>query len=815
QMLLHLDGDAVSVVNGDFTPNIGMTTSPAVSAAESRSAARAVPARELRPASSPPELLVFVDGAERARLAWRVSIVSERPLGLWVVFVDALTGDVLRFYNDLHTAKDRQTYDNGNDPDCSAGDIAPDCVLPGTLERDEGDPASGDAVVDTAHDHTGTVYDYYFTNFARDSYDGAGHHMRSTVHFGTSFNNAFWCPSVDCADDFGSSPDGEQMVYGDGDGVFFSPLGSDIDVVAHELTHAVTENEANLTYFGQSGALNESYSDVFAAMVDTDNWLIGEDSFTPGTPGDALRDMADPSASFGGQPGHMSEFVETINDSGGVHINSGIPNHAAYLTSEDPGYGIGRGDTQDIYYRALTTYLTPSSDFLDNLNALLQSADDLFAGTTEMTAVARANAAVGIANPPTVTFPNGGESLPPGSGTTITWTTDDNARPFKVSYLRDLGSGTYVQGFEGSSSLPGEFITGGNAPWSVSTVDPAPGGGANNVRSGVIGNNQRSELSLTARLLSSGTASFRLRVSSEPNFDWLSFFIDGEPLFAASGEFPWTTISGPIGAGTHVLTFVYEKDFIDIGGSDVARVDDISLPNAENVVLTTINASTAPGATSEPWTTPTSGGPHFRVRTETLGVAPWYSTDDSNAMFTVTDTDPPDTTITSGPSGSTDDSTPTFEFTSDEPGTFACRVDASTFAPCTSPHTTPALSDGAHTFEVRATDFSGNADPTPDTQAFTVTSPPPPPSSPEAKQVALKAKPKKVEEGKRTTLTAKVSPCAGHEGDAVDFYRGKKKIKTKASNDVCQAKVKVKMKKTAKFQAKSPKQDDDHGEGVS
>jgi Zn-dependent metalloprotease len=129
----------------------------------------------------------------------------------------------------------------------------------------------------------------------------------------------------------------------------------------------------------------------------------------------------------------MSDYVETVYDSGGVHINSGIPNRAAYLTSEGLGYGIGRPATQQIYYRALTTYLTPSSDFLDNLNALLQSADDLFAGTAEMTAVARANATVGIANPAAVTFPNGGESLPTGSAQTITWTTNDNARPFRVS----------------------------------------------------------------------------------------------------------------------------------------------------------------------------------------------------------------------------------------------------------------------------------------------------------------------------------------------------------------------------------------------
>jgi bacillolysin len=636
QILLHFRGDAVTVVNGELTPDIAVSTTPSVSAGEARSAARAVPARRVRPADVAPELLLFADQAERARLAWRVSIVSERPLGLWRVFVDARTGDVLRFYNDLQTAKNRQTYDDGNDSDCNT-QIAPLCTLPGTLDRSEGGPATGDAVVDNAHDLTGTVYDYYLSTHGRDSYDGTGHHMRSTVHFGgtgmNGYNNAFWCPSIGCANLFGSSPDGEQMVYGDGNGVLFSPLGSDIDVVAHELTHAVTENEAALIYLDQSGALNESYSDVFAAMVDTDNWLIGEDSFTPATPGDALRDMADPSTR--GQPEHMSEFVETIGDNGGVHINSGIPNHAAYLTSEDPGHGIGRAATEDIYYRALTTYLTPSSDFQDNLNALLQSADDLFPGTDEIAAVARAQAAVGIANPPAVTFPNGGESLPAGSPTTITWTTDDTARSFEVSYLQDMGAAAYTQGFEASASLPGEFTTGGNQPWLVDGTTAATG--VRSARSGTITHNQRSELTLTVRMASAGNVTFNARVSSQNGLDFFSFHVDGKPMVWRSAEIPWGPAPAtPVPAGTHTFTFVYEKNFAVSSGSDRAWIDDLVIPNVESIALTTINPSTSPGAISQAWTPPAITGANFKVRVETLGVAPWYSTDDSDATFSIT-----------------------------------------------------------------------------------------------------------------------------------------------------------------------------------
>jgi thermolysin len=722
RMLIHLDGDVVTAVNGEFAAGIEVSPTPAVSANEARDAARAVPARALRPPEVEPELLVFVDGAERARLAWRVSIVSGRPLGLWRVYIDAMTGDVLRFYNDLRTAKDRQTHHGGNDPDCNTQD-APQCVLPGALARGEGAPPTGDAVVNAAHDLTGVVYDYYSTAHGRDSYDDAGHHMRSTVHFGVGYNNAFWCPNIDCADLFGSTPDGEQMVYGDGDGVVFSPLGSDIDVVAHELTHAVTENEADLVYLDQSGALNESYSDVFAAMVDTDNWLIGEDSFTPAIAGDALRDMSDPSAQ--GQPEHMSEFVETVGDNGGVHINSGIPNHAAYLTSEDAGYGIGRAATEDIYYRALTVYLTPSSDFLDNLNALLVSADDLFPGDDSMTtAVASAQAAVGIANLPAVTFPDGGEELPTGSPTMITWTTDDNARPFEVSYLQDLGSAAYNQGFEASASLPGEFSTGGNQPWLVDGTTAATG--VRSARSGTITHNQRSELTLIARMASAGSVTFNARVSSENGFDFFSFHVDGQPMVTGSGNIPW----GPapptmVPAGTHTLTFVYEKDFIVSSGSDRAWIDDLIIPNVESVALTTVNASTATGATSQAWTPPSISDSNFKVRVETLGVAPWYSTDDSDGTFSITG-GVPETTITGGPAAATNDSTPTFTFTSTDPAnsTFECRVDADPFAPCTSPHTTPALADGDHTFEVQAATIGGT-DPTPDSQAFTVDTDPP------------------------------------------------------------------------------------------
>jgi bacillolysin len=661
QIALHFRGGAVTVINGEFSPGIDVSTAPSISGEHAaRVATDAVPARVVGEAGQA-ELLIYIDDSDRAHLAWTILVPSNRPIGLWRVFVDAHGGEVVSAYNDLHTAKNRNTYTNSNDPDCPTYG-SPSCVLPGTLVRTEGGPASGDSVVNAAHDHSGTVYDYYSTEFGRDSYDGFGHAIRSTVHFGVNFNNAAWCPDA-CAAVFGSTPDGEQMVYGDGDGTTFSPLAADIDVVAHELTHAVTESEAALIYEGQSGALNESYSDIFATMIDTGDWTVGEDSYTPGEPGDALRSLADPSA--GGQPEHMSQFVHTAYDSGGIHINSGIPNHAAYLTSQGAGYGIGRSATQDIYYRALTTYLTPTSDFLDNLNALLLSASDLFPGdATKTRAVARAHAAVGIANPPAVSFPNGGEVLTGGAPTTITWASSDMATPFRVSSVQVSPSSTYAQGFEAGSALPSEFQTTGTAGWTTDASTAASG--IRSARSGTIGNDGWTELSLTRRLTSSATMSFKYRVSSEAAFDFFSFYIDGEQVCLAggacerSGEVSWTTWSGSISAGTHSFTWVYEKDVTVSSGSDRAWIDDISIPNVENVSEAVINASTPAGATSQAWTTPATNASNFKVRVQTLGVASWFATDDSNATFsvalpthslTVSKSGPESGTVTSSPAG--------------------------------------------------------------------------------------------------------------------------------------------------------------------
>jgi len=207
--------------------------------------------------------------------------------------------------------------------------------LPGELVRSAGDPASGDPAVDEAYAGVEASLALFSEVYGRSSYDGQGAPVIATVHYEKDYDNAFW--------------DGQQLVFGDGDGQVFDRFTGPVDVVCHELTHAVTQFTANLTYQGQSGALNESVSDVFGSCLkqrlanesaaDAD-WLIGEGLFLPSVQGRALRSMKDPGTAYDDpalgkdpQVATMDDFVVTEDDNGGVHINSGIPNKAFQLAA--------------------------------------------------------------------------------------------------------------------------------------------------------------------------------------------------------------------------------------------------------------------------------------------------------------------------------------------------------------------------------------------------------------------------------------------------------------------------------------------------
>jgi len=227
-----------------------------------------------------------------------------------------------------------------------------------------------------AHYYAGVVYDYYYNNFGRNSLDGQGMNVISTVHYSRNYNNAFW--------------NGYQMVYGDGDGITFIPLSAALDVVAHEMTHGVTDNEVGLIYQDQSGALSESYSDIFGSLIEGQNWELGEVIYTPGIPGDALRSLSDPT--LYGDPDNMVDYLYTTSDYGGVHTNCGIPNKAGYLIDQ----AIGDYKTGQIYYRSLL-YLTSTAQFSDARLALSQAAIDLYgSNSVEYNAVQSAFDTVGI-----------------------------------------------------------------------------------------------------------------------------------------------------------------------------------------------------------------------------------------------------------------------------------------------------------------------------------------------------------------------------------------------------------------------------------
>lgn len=236
--------------------------------------------------------------------------------------------------------------------------------------RKEGDAAMGNKEVDLIYDFLGTVRAYY-KSLERKSFDNLGSDIIANVHYGEAYNNAFW--------------DGDDLSFGDGDGKIFISFAYSLDVVAHEFTHGVTQFTANLEYYGQSGALNESFSDVFGSAItqqeknqnaDTADWLIGDEIMGPDLYGEALRSMKAPGTAYDNpilgkdpQPDHMNDYYSGTSDNQGVHINSGIPNKAFYLTAKVI-------DTQPaalIWYHALQN-LWATATFNDAAHVLTESA---------------------------------------------------------------------------------------------------------------------------------------------------------------------------------------------------------------------------------------------------------------------------------------------------------------------------------------------------------------------------------------------------------------------------------------------------------
>ncbi len=277
-------------------------------------------------------------------------------------------------------------------------------TLPGTLVRSEGDAPVTDVAVNEAYDGSGATFDLYDEIYGRNSIDNHGLELISTVHYDKNYDNAFW--------------DGEQMVYGDGDENLpasqrlFNRFTISLDVIGHELTHGVTQYEANLTYSNQPGALNEAISDIFGSLVkqhqrgqtaDQADWIIGEGLFTSNVNGVGIRSMKAPGTAYDDpvlgrdpQPANMKDYVNTSQDNGGVHINSGIVNHAFYLMAVEIG-GFAWEKAGQIWYKALTEKLKSNSNFQDAADLTFEAAGEIFGtDSAEQNAVKNGWSQVGI-----------------------------------------------------------------------------------------------------------------------------------------------------------------------------------------------------------------------------------------------------------------------------------------------------------------------------------------------------------------------------------------------------------------------------------
>jgi Zn-dependent metalloprotease len=376
EMVVQLDADRdVLSANGEVLPGLSLDVEPRVDAATAADSARAAVAKwyALDPAdlaASEPELWIYNPiilgrNADRDFLVWRLRVRPVPPLPIdELVLVDARAGFVALHFNQVPSARNRRIYDNENN-------TAYDLPGHGPFRTEGQGPVADRADVNAAYDYAGHTYDFYLSQHGRDSLDGAGMDLVSTVRYcettdACPYANAFW--------------DGEQMVYGE------SYAAAD-DVVGHEMTHGVTDHASRLFYYMQSGAINESLSDIWGEFIDLGNgtgtdtpavrWLLGED-----LPIGAVRSMSNPPDY--GQPDRMGSGLYYCgeSDNGGVHYNSGVGNQAAFLMVDGGsfnGYLVsplsgGIASVADLFYEVQTNHLTSASDYADLYDSLQQAA---------------------------------------------------------------------------------------------------------------------------------------------------------------------------------------------------------------------------------------------------------------------------------------------------------------------------------------------------------------------------------------------------------------------------------------------------------
>jgi vibriolysin len=380
------------------------------------------------------------------------------------VYVDAASGKILAIHPRIYFAESRSAYSANHGT-----------TLPGTLRRSEGGAATSDSDINAAYDNTGATYEAYKTFWNRDSYDNAGATLISSVHYSTNYCNVFW--------------NSTQMVYGDGNASQGClPLTGAVDITAHELTHAVTENESGLIYSGESGGLNEALSDIFGAFteafvdggkagtlaVSSDTWTVGEDVLPP-----FLRLMNDPAAD-----GASRDYYTSSAGNLDVHYSSGIANLAFYLLSQGGKHprnkssiqvaGVGMDKAIRIFYKAQVDILTPSSDFLTAGNATVLAAQELRYSVDEQISVANAWQAVGV-NVPTPGGGGGGGNSPVAltNGVPVNGLSDNQSAQKLFTLEVPSGQSTLSLKISGGSGDADLYVRSAAAP-TLSSYDCRP-----------------------------------------------------------------------------------------------------------------------------------------------------------------------------------------------------------------------------------------------------------------------------------------------------------------------------------------------------
>jgi len=435
QLIAHLDNQGnPRADNGRFYESLALDTTPRLSAGQAIAAAQQALGYTGTFAEAPTAGLLVLPRAEGAVLTYRVGLRIEDGTDATAnhqYFIHAQDGSVAFHYNQMDTA---HAIGTGNSLYSGTVTISTDLVDTGYELRDttrgnlttvdlnnhgggkgrvftdndnvwgNGSTTNRQSAGVDAHFGAAQTWDYYLNAYGRRGIDGNGFQVISRVHYGKNYNNAFW--------------NGKTMTYGDGDGTIFTPLVS-LDVAGHEITHGLTEKTADLIYAGESGAANESFSDIFGTAIEfyaggaggrQPDYLIGEDIFLIPDAAAGFRNMQDPAEDF--DPDHYAvrlypEPCKPVgkNDYCGVHSNSGIQNHAFYLLAEGGTNrvsglsvtGIGRQQAEAIFYRALTSYLFPSANFSDVRAACLSAAADLYGpGSAEYQSTAQAWTAVGV-----------------------------------------------------------------------------------------------------------------------------------------------------------------------------------------------------------------------------------------------------------------------------------------------------------------------------------------------------------------------------------------------------------------------------------